>query len=127
MPRLSTKQYLDLHNYLRHLWLEHKQIYSLLQPNQQWDLHEFFAPTEDLGPEQLLAHRKQAAAAASSLPQSAGRAFKELDLIMAGQKRPHTISVPAGRQGHLHAHPLVNPDIDYEKLARAFVAAARRG
>lgn len=125
MPRLPTKDYISIHNYLHDLWLDHRPLYSLLTPNQQHYLHEFFAPAKDLDDKQLREHRKAVTKTQPSLPHCAGRALRDLDLIMEGKKQPVLLKAPDGRGGQIRVRPLMRPEIDYDKLARALMQTAR--
>jgi hypothetical protein len=52
---------------------------SLLTPDEQWDLHTFYAITEDMTDAELQLHRQVVKRVDPSQPQRAGRAFAKLE------------------------------------------------
>jgi hypothetical protein len=132
MPRLTTdEQYILIHERLRRLSLNDPYLVSQLSPSAQWLVHRFFAPDRELSTMALLAQRAAITAQEPSLPQRAGRALEHFWSTAAhvGVTRVARAKVPAGprrkqRDRKLSAQPLVHPEIDAKKLARAFVNLA---
>ncbi|MFL6098595.1 MAG: hypothetical protein ACJ71T_01420 [Actinomycetales bacterium] len=130
MPRLTAKQYLKTHDRIRRLWLQIPSVFAEISPIDQWLLHDFFVPDRDLSDLELLAYRDRVAEQRPSLPHQAGRALSRFweAAAHAGLLRVRRAKVPAGvtkrvRQAdrHLVVKPLVRPEIDVHKLARAFL------
>lgn len=132
MPRLTDKQYLEYRKFLRRLWLHRQEAYSYLTPTQQWQIHDYFRPSEELTTEQLLQHRKDIAAKRPSLPHQVGRTIKEFGQVMRGKAKPRGVTelkVPAsgrGRARTIRVRGIVRPQIDYDKLALACIMSARQ-
>lgn len=125
MPRLTNKQYLKYRKYLRRLWLYRPSTYSHLSPIQQWQVHEYFRPSEKLTDEQLLTHRKDITAQYPSLPHKAGRAIKEFGQILRSKAKSRaTVSTYTNKRGKtttIQVRGVVRPKIDTRRLARALV------
>jgi hypothetical protein len=59
-------------SHLRSFWLESEgAVFAELPPQQQWYLHDYFLPDEQLSDTELLAHRKVISRQRPSLRQSA--------------------------------------------------------
>jgi hypothetical protein len=134
MPRLTSKQYLKHHKLLRHYWLNHQSVYSYLTPTQQWQLHKFFRPAEELGTDELLQHRKAITAAQPSLPHQVGRAISDLEAMRKTRvmSRAFTYStVPKGsKTGKTHTvrvRSIVNSEIDMKRLAQVLIELSPSG
>jgi hypothetical protein len=130
MPRLSTKDYLKAHKQLRYFWLHRQSLYRYLQPTQQWQLHAFFRPSEELSKEELLQHRKMITAVRPSLPHQAGRALKELEQVMHHKVKPRGVTTMKVKSSHkgtatIGVHSIVRPQIDHRRLARALIELER--
>jgi hypothetical protein len=125
MPRLTDQQYLVSRTWLVQLWSESIGSFAELNAVEQWHLHAFFRPSEQLSDQAALAHRAEVSAARSSLPQQAGRASKKLRARI--DERSSTVPI-APRRWHkvtrVEAHGVVNPMVDYRRLVR--LLAARR-
>ena len=133
MARLSTKQYLKAHRQLRRLWERDPSLFSYLAPSEQWVLHDFFQLTHEMTDAELLEHRVRISGERPSLPQQAGRTlakFYDRTAVVATQRvraKPVTKrSVTRQADRVLAARPLVRPEIDVEKLARAFISLAQQ-
>lgn len=116
---------------------------GLLSPKAQWELHRLYVPSRDLTDEEFLAHMKQVLAAEPSLAQRVGKHYKLIFTIYKHYAdqfgKTNFAAIHAGiRRDYAHENwdpsekhrvmimPLVNPDIDYDKLARALLDQARR-
>lgn len=127
MPRLSAKDYLKYRKFLRRLWLQRQATYSYLTPTQQWQIHAFFRPDEDLTDDQLLEHRKQITAEQPSLPHQAGRAIKDFGQMLRGKAKVQATAttVSTGRKRDtktIRARSVVRPQIDTPRLAKVLIA-----
>jgi hypothetical protein len=129
MPRLTDKQYLKYRKFLRRLWLQHKEAYSHLTPNQQWQIHEYFRPSEELTNEQLLEHRKDITIQHPSLPHQVGRNIKEFGQILRSKSKSRaTVSKYTNKRGqtrNIRVRSIVRPKIDTRRLARALIELDR--
>ena len=129
------KQYLRIHKRLRRFWFRAKSVYSYLTPNEQWQLHDFYRPSEELSDEQLTVHRVEITKARPALPHQAVRALEKLDAAAANWAlkavRPREPALsPARRKGsgrrkhNLVIRSIVRPKIDIKKLSRAIILLA---
>ena len=120
MPRLNNTNYTNRHRWLRQLWLKSPRTFSILRPNQQWDVHDYYRPSEKLTSKQLLAHRRHITKTRPALPQRASKAL----MVLAGiAPVPKPTSVKYGKR-RIVVRALVQPQIDVERLARALMALA---
>ncbi len=130
MPRLTDTHYLELHGMLRHYWLENRFVYGILPISGQQAIHDYFQPSKDLTEEQLIAHRRVVSTTNSSLPQRAGRAFKHFEQAVQYatqyQARRETMNGKKRKPlGKVRIFPVIRPEPDYHKLARALLSEAR--
>ena len=125
MPRLTDKQYLKYRKFLRRLWLRHQNAYSHLTPTQQWQIHAYFRPDEELTTEQLLAHRKDITTQQPSLPHQAGRAIKEFGQMLRGKAKSRaTVTSSTNKRGQtstIRVRSIARPKIDTRRLAKALI------
>lgn len=140
MPRLSNADYLQRHYQLRALWLSNDtSVYSQISPNEQWDIHGFFAPSHDWTDEQLIAYRRTVTVEHPSLPHRAGRAVRHLEAarqaaedrrqyLLHHPQEPSSQPSPKRRQRrgprHLVVRGDVRPEIDVKLIAKAVVMMA---
>lgn len=129
------------------------RLYGLLLPQEQWDVHEYYQTVNTGSDSAILEARTVAVAGDASLPQRAGRAYskffytfqqiaKAMDREIAAPeeallhikelgieyhlrmtKRP----AKAGQKTRNTKHrigPIVNPKIDIDRLANAFLLLA---
>jgi len=79
VPRITHFAYLNQRDHLRDSWdISGGGDFSLLTPKEQWDLHKFYAVTEDMADIELRLHRRIMKQIDPSLPQRAGRAYAKL-------------------------------------------------
>lgn len=85
----------------------------------QWDLHRFFLPTVTLEESELASYRIYITKLERSLPHKAGKQFKAL----CGAH----IQKAAAAQGssQVQVRPIMKPEPDFQKLARALMMLAR--
>lgn len=140
MPRLSNELYIDRHRFLRKMWLECDELYSILEVNQQWEVHRFCQPSKELSEEELIAHRKAVTKEQPGLPAIAGRHFALLyqsfrvafeyakgdemrfrrAISQMSRQRPPRL--PGKR--NVWVRSVANPEPDMRKLASALVDLA---
>lgn len=131
MPRLTAQHYLELHAILQGQWLTNPRPFSYITAKQQWDIHAYFQPHRQWSDAGLLAYRKQVTIADPSLPHRAGRALKKL---IENTRHMEALAVQAststdskhhiGNMKPVAIYPLVKPEIDTHKIARALVGYA---
>ena len=126
MPRLSSNRFLQDCKYLRLLWQSDPGTFAELSQTEQRWLHQFYQPAQDLSDVQRLAHRERITQKQSSLPQMAGRALSHLNalnsqLLPRRRRRPTKVKVPVGKHSVI-VHPVLNPDPDPAKFAKAIIA-----
>ncbi len=123
MPLLTTSQYPLDRDWLRTLWLSHRVPFGDLLPRAQWQLHEYFQPTLKLEVDELLGCRAVISKIYRALPQQAGRALVQLkvaaDLKAAADAAPK-VPTPIGAARPLQTKAVVHPNLDGERVARAF-------
>lgn len=78
MPRLTDRHYLEIHHHVRHIWLDNSHPLSALSPKEQWDIHRYFAPDEDLSDDELLTHHRRVTRFEPKTPSRASRAYAHL-------------------------------------------------
>jgi hypothetical protein len=78
VPRLTADQYFYDHKLLWSLWSSTKILYSVLTPNQQQAVHDFYLPTAIIPINELLDYRDYITKLNPGLPQQAGKACKRL-------------------------------------------------
>ncbi len=121
--------YLQAHRALRSLWLEPDgAVFAELSPHEQWYLHDYFRPSEQLPDQDLLAHRKAISRQRPCLPQSAGRALSLLVRMLQTyvEPRPAVIRkpgerLPTTRVHHITVRAVVQPEPDVARYAPAVV------
>jgi len=132
MPRLTAKQYLKAHDQLRRFWLHDNRLFAELSPTEQWQLHDYFKPDKDWSDLELLAHREHISKQRPSLPHQAGRALTRLHnkaahyalLGVRRAKSPVAARIRKQSERRLTVKAVVRPEVDADKLARAFINMA---
>jgi hypothetical protein len=119
VPRLTRSQYFIRHGLLSYLWETHQQLFSLLSPTAQLELHRFFLPTVDIEEHELASYRDYINKIEPSLAHKAGKHFKEFT-----KPRPEVAEIIT-RKKPVVVRPIMNPEPDLQKLARAFIQAAK--
>lgn len=126
MPRMSTNRYIKIHKALRKVWLEDNRLFSYVPAKAQWELHLFFAPTQDLRDRDLRDYRKQITERFPALPHQAGKAFHELALVLRGERPSNAVSRTTSSKGKtITVQSTVKPEIDVELIARALIRVAK--
>jgi len=118
VPRLNRSQYFIRHGLLFYLWETHQQLFSLLSPTAQLELHRFFLPTVDIEEHELASYRDYINKCEPSLAHKAGKHFADLT-----RPRPEAIKI-ISKSRNLHVRSIMKSQPDLKKLARAFVLLA---
>ena len=118
MPRLNRSKYFMRHKALSHLWDAHRQLFSLLSPTAQLELHQFYLPTVDIIEHELASYRQYINAREPSLAHRAGKHFALLT------RRSRHASTTISSSGTMSVRPIMKPTPDAKKLARAFMLLA---
>jgi hypothetical protein len=100
------------------MWTTHPQLFSLLSPTAQLELHRFFLPTVDIEEHELASYRDYINKCERSLAHKAGKHFKEFT-----RPRPEVAEIIT-RSKSFELRPIMKPEPDLKKLARAFVNLA---
>ena len=142
MPRINNQTLYARHRLLHIIWTDLRITYSVLDIQQQWDLHSYFSPEHALTEAELQAHIRQVAAADPTLPARAGKSFKRLHQVFrtcyeqAGGStqrfhaalRPYlnyTTSVDE-RGREIRVSAVANPNPDPKAIARVLISIAIR-
>ena len=118
MPRLTRSQYFIRHGLLSYLWETHRQLFSLLSPTAQLELHRLFLPTVDIQEHELASYRDYINKREPSLAHKAGKHFKEFT-----RPKPEVAHIITSKKPVM-VRPIMRPEPDPRKLARAFVNLA---
>lgn len=134
MARLRSETCLKQRSHLRHLWFDRDGGAMFRRSAlEQRDLHGFNGITEQFNERQVLTYRVETSREHPSLPQRAGRAYAHLQAIerQLATLPPRLPAVKDGkRRNHrskdlnMEVRALVQPTIDYEKLASALLEHA---
>jgi len=132
MPRLTDHEYLINRAKLANDWFVHRGDAFISIPNMdQWNLHDYYSPTEPASDEAALKYRRQITLERPPLPQQAGKAFalitphfRTAPFIPASETK--IAKLPVGkrtnkRHRNVVVKTLVRPKVDVDKLTRAFV------
>lgn len=130
MPRLTDQEYLDRRKVVFREWLlHHGALFARLPLSEQHALHVYFATVQDLQRPELLAFRARITRERPALAQEAGRAFRDLELLRAGETsgriqahaasltQPVRIGQSRLKQRTLTVLPLAWPTPDVRRLA----------
>jgi hypothetical protein len=95
MPRLTNKEYIKRHRFLRSLWLDLRgqQFYAELDMGQQQNLHAYYKPHKEWTERELMAHRNKVDAKYPKLPQAAGRSFADIFGVTLRAMRSFNLAV----------------------------------
>jgi hypothetical protein len=132
MPRLTDQSYLLQRAQLRESWLDDsKSAFFLLTPAEQWDLHMYYIPTEQLSDRALIEHRQDISDYDPSSPQRAGRALAKLRIMEQRLQDYRAAPKPARRKKKNAPYEIrifgeVHPEIDVEQFARILINYRRR-
>ncbi|MGO4860076.1 hypothetical protein [Arthrobacter sp. 2MCAF14] len=116
MPRVTYEIYHQRHLQLRQLWNERQGVFVLLDPKEQWAVHEYFLCADRPTETELHAHYVTLKVEGSSLPHRAGKAYAELGRrLQAGRPVQKVYAASDVNKGKvLSLRPLVQPRIDLD-------------
>lgn len=122
MPRVTYETYRQRHLQLRKLWNERQGVFVLLDPKEQWALHEYFLCADRPTETEVHAHYVTLKVEGNSLPHQAGKAYAELGRrLQTGRPVQKVYAASEVNKGKvLSVRPLVQPTIDVD----AYVATA---
>lgn len=110
-------------------------LYGNFTPREQWDLHDYFAPTKKMNDTELRQYRKEKTEADPSLPQRAGkimpRFYDEYHVIKHAGAR---VLVPAAGSSKRRSKAdrrvvvkaVVKPEIDMDSMKKAMRELVRQ-
>ena len=128
MPRVTYETYLQRHLQLRKLWNERQGVFVLLDPKEQWALHEYFLCADRPTETELHAHYVTLKVEGSSLPSRAGKAYAELGRrLQAGRPVQKDYAASEVNKGKvLSMRPLVQPSLDIDSFVEVLMKIAKR-
>lgn len=128
MPRVTYETYRQRHLQLRQLWNERQGVFVLLDPKEQWAVHEYFLCADQPTETELHAHYVTLKVEGSSLPSRAGKAYAELSRrLQAGQPVQKVYAASDVSKGKvLSMRPLVQPAIDIDRFVDVLMGVAER-
>ncbi|MGX7681525.1 hypothetical protein ACSMXN_21795 [Jatrophihabitans sp. DSM 45814] len=111
------------------MWLTAEGIYSWLSATEQWQLHAYYQPSNNLSQPELIEHRQLITLDRPSLPQQAGRALAKLEAQLAeGDPPPRVLSAKrrwAHTERRITVTSVVHPEPDAERLAKVLLEIFR--
>lgn len=128
MPRVTYETYRQRHLQLRQLWNERQGVFVLLDPKEQWAVHEYFLCADRPTETELHAHYVTLKIEGSSLPHRAGKAYAELGRrLQTGRPIQKAYVASQANKGKvLSVRPLVHPTIDVDSLVDVLMKIAKR-
>lgn len=116
MPRVTYEMYRQRHLQLRTLWQEQEGLFVLVDPKDQWALHEYYLCADQPTESELQAHYEKLKRDGSSLPNRAGKAYAELARrLQTGRPVQSSSKGTDAREGKvLMTRPLVQPHINLD-------------
>lgn len=148
MAYISPNDYLGRRDLLVVCWNFLPEFFGLLAPKSQWEVHHFYAPGKSLTDDEVLVHINEALAADPSLAQRVGKHYKRIfttfkhyadqvgktnweevrRLLLKDYAKDNADLLESIKPGkkRIVLMPIVKPDIDAAKTARAFIALAER-
>ncbi len=119
MPRLTDTDYLRIRFLLRSNWFDkHASYFQSLKATEQWDVHDFYAPTRDYTDGQALEHRRKLTRESPSLPHRAGKALRQIERVVLRPRAEVLALQPDSAKRGIRVHAVVRPEVDTHKLLR---------
>jgi hypothetical protein len=134
MPRINYNEYENRHTILKLVWNQNQGTFALLEPAEQWLIHDYYQPSKDLTHEQLREHRGTISKERPSLPHQAGKVYASLAARHQEAQRAYVklqeqspalsrARRPIGKdRGPIRVRAVVRPEIDVEKLSRVVIS-----
>ena len=135
MPRTTPQQQFERYQFIQRVFVEDRSMFADLLALNQWALFGFYKPKSDFTLEQLRGYQAAMAKQEPSLPQRAGRAYREFERAYAArQARAKLPRIPIvkdrrnsrTRNRNYVVRGLVRDEIDGPKLARVLIEIARQ-
>lgn len=128
MPRVTYETYRQRHLQLRQLWNERQGVFVLLDPREQWAVHEYFLCADNPTETELHAHYITLKVEGSSLPSRAGKAYAELQRrLQAGRPVQKVYAASeVSKSKVLSVRPLVQPSVDIDRFVDALLCVGER-
>jgi hypothetical protein len=148
MPRASHIELLGRRDLLVVCWNFLPEFFGLLAPKAQWEDHRFYAPSKSLTDGEVIEHINEVLSVDPSLAQRVGKHYKCIftpfkhyadqvgktnweeirRLLIKDYVKDNADPTEPTKPGKkpVVLMPIVKPDIDVAKTARAFVALADR-
>lgn len=129
MSRLTNRAYISTHQELHAAWTADPTSIFLLSALDQWALHEYYRPSDNLDDAALIEHRHAVSTPGSSLPQRAGRAVtkwrvKQTQLeTYRSTPRPSRRGTKRSQNYEIRLFAEVKPQLDPDEFARIILQA----
>lgn len=81
MPRVTPSTHYQRYTFLRAAWLEFPKLYVLLPLEAQWQVHEFYQPSQEFTQDELTAHIKALSETKPALVHQVGKHFRLLETV----------------------------------------------
>lgn len=144
MPRITQRDQYKRHLFLRTLWIHpgRQACLTALSANEQWKLHTFYQPDEDLTLKQFGDHLQMMRHNRPQLRHITGKLYRQVEAAFVQQTRQMNTQqqvqrvsgtpkrarakVPARRRGdRVVIYGIVRPKPDLNKLLKAMIQMAR--
>ncbi|WP_437773491.1 hypothetical protein [Arthrobacter sp. KNU40] len=136
MPRVTQRDQYERHLFLRMLWVNNGAVFAQLRAADQWRVHSFYQPDEELSPREFKAHLRRVKLGRPGLVHVAGKLFLRLHdqfVEMERRRRLAAIAKPAlpvrprrqNKYRRIVVYGVVRPRPDLQKLVAAAKALVR--
>lgn len=142
MSRVTQREQYKRHMFLRTVWIDpgYQACLAVLSANEQWKLHAFYRPSEELTLMQFRDHLRAIRQDQPQLSHVGGKLYRQVEIAFVQQTRRINTQqhkqpapsksarskVPAWRQGgRVTVHGVVRPKPDLSKLLKAMIQMAR--
>lgn len=142
MPRVTQREQYKRHLFLRTIWINpsRQACLTALSANEQWKLHAFYLPSEELTFKQFRDHLQAMRQDQPQLCHVSGKLYRHVEVAFVEQTRrtntqQHKQSAPpksarskapTWRQGgQVAVHGVVRPRPDLNKLLKAMIQMNR--
>jgi len=118
MPRVTPTEHYKRYQFLHATWSDFPQLYSVLSPRSQWQLHELYRPVEVLTHDELAAHIRKLLGTRPGLVNQAGKYLRVLEAGLGKQ-------LSTSERG-LTVRSGVQPEPSLARAARVLVEIAKQ-
>ena len=143
MGQVLPTQHLGRRDLLVACWKFVPEAIGLLPPHAQWELHRLYAPSLELSDDEFLEHMRLVLEQEPSLAQRVGKHYRVIFTVYKRhaddvgktnfavirdriRREYATATIDPTLKRRLVIMPLVNPEIDHVRLARAFLQQVER-